>query len=348
MNFVSFSTHRNAIYGMAALWIVLFHGFGMQKIFLPPEFKFITDTMNMGNIAVDIFVLLSGVGLYFSFSKGPSIGEFYYKRFVRVYIPYLIMVLPYAIYYLSVGEMDVGLFIQVLLTVNFWTGMSDPIDLWYISVILVFYLIYPLIYKFIFRENKNCRLTQEKAETLRTVLLALLTFIIAVVVCYCLNDVYSVLSRALSRLTVFVVGCYFGKLVKNKRRFSVWVLVAAVAIVAGAYPLYAGDLLDSVWWRYYGSLTGVALVFIWSQIFVLLSYIKVDKVFAFLGSISLEIYIIAIIARKIYYYTDWYGEYALPYYLLVSLIAIAVAYIVSLIEKPIIKLLMRPMKSKKR
>lgn len=354
-NFGSFSYFRNAIYGFAALWIVVFHGVLLANIKaeFDPSIYLIRDSIDMGNIGVDVFVFLSGICLYFSYSKKPKLGQFYYKRFVRVYIPYLIMALPYIIYFFVVGQMDVSLMIRTILTINTWTGEIDQVDLWYISAILVFYLLYPLIYHFIFRNNPKGKMTQEKAEFTRMIILTCISIIISVIVYYCFIDAYNVTSRMLSRLTVFIIGTYVGKLVKQKKSFHEAFLIASILILAGAYPLYEksvipglmydGRFIQSIWSRYYGSLTGIALVFLLSQLFILLAEFKIDQFFAFFGTFSLEIYVLSIIGRRIFYYTPWYAEdgYSFLRYMIVMVFTIFVAWLVSKLEQPIFKLLLR-------
>ena len=347
LNFGSFSYFRNAIYGFVALWIVIFHGEILANIRaeFDPSIWLIRDTIDMGNIGVDIFVFLSGVGLYFSYSKKPKLGSFYYKRFVRVYIPYLIMTLPYIIYYYAMGEMDLSLMIRTILTLNTWTGELDPVDFWYVSAILVFYLLYPLIFRFIFREKGTSKMPRERAEFWRMIILVLIMFAVSVTIYYTLPDIYNMYSRMLSRFTAFIVGAYVGKLVKEKRPFHEGFVIASIVILAGAYPLYEYDILPGVWSRFYGSLTGIALVFLLSQFFILVSKWKIDRFFAFFGVFSLEIYVLSIIARKIYYYTPWYTDgYAFLHYVIVMVFTIFVAWLVSKIEQPIFKLLLKPKK----
>ena len=349
LNFGSFSYFRNAIYGFAALWIVIFHGEILANIRaeFDPSIRLITDTIDMGNIGVDVFVFLSGIGLYFSFSKKPKLGTFYYKRIVRVYVPYLIMTLPYIIYYYVVGEMDLALTIKTILTVNTWTGEIDQIDFWYVSAILVFYLLYPLIFWFIFRKKKTGKLSQEKAEFWRMILLVVIVFAASVTIYYTSAVIYNMYSRMLSRFAAFIVGAYAGTLVKEKKPFHVGYVIASIVILAGAYPLYERDILPGVWARFYGSLTGIALVFLLSQFFILASEWKIDRFFAFFGTFSLEIYVLSIIARKIYYYTPWYTDgYAFLHYMIVMVFAIFIAWVVSKIEQPIFRLLLKPKKKK--
>ena len=337
LNFSSLSLYRNAVYGVAAIWIVLFHGVILDKVEFSASLSFFKDTLELGNIGVDIFLLLSGIGLYFSYSKKPRLGQFYYRRFVRIYLPYLLIAIPYLVYACLIRSRLIGIFIMKVFTVWFWVGDDKPLKLWFIPAMLLFYLLYPLIYKVIF--------FREKGAFLRTLLLVLLTFGLTVIAFYYAKDFYSRFDQVLPRLGVFILGCYLGKLVKEKRRMPVLVVIIGMMVIAGAYPLYARAVLHGVWRRYYGSLTGVALTFVLPQLFVGLSRIKLDKFFAFFGGFSLEIYLATIVARTIYSKTTFYGDHAWRNYLIAMAGAMVIAYLISMLEKPILKALM-PVKKK--
>lgn len=333
MNLGALSDYRNAVYGAAAIWITLFHGVILGKVEFPPSLRLIEGGLEIGNIGVDIFVLLSGVGLYFSAVKKPRLGEFYYKRGVRILLPYLILAVPYIFYYAVIVLGRWGLFALTAATLNTWLGINDVIDLWYVPAILFFYLIHPLIHKVIFR--------REQGAALRTAALAALSIALTMALFRYFEDIYRMYDKILPRLTVFIIGCYLGKLVKEKRRVPVGVLIIAAAVVIGAYPLYARTLLAGAWRRYYGSLTGIALTLILSQAFVLLEKIKLDRICGFFGKFSLEIYIATVVARQIYMRSGFYDGNVWEKYLIIALGAIIAAYLVSLVEIPLRKWLLK-------
>ena len=338
LNFSSLSLYRNALYGVAALWIVLFHGVILDKVDFSGGLRFFGDTLKLGNIGVDIFVLLSGMGLFFAYSKKPKLAGFYYKRFLRIYLPYFLMGVPYLVYTCFVIDSRPWVFVTKVLTVNYWMGETTPLKLWYVPVILVFYLIYPLIHKWIFLREKNA--------LLRMLLLAALSFALSYLLFRFSKDLYDRYDAALPRLTVFIIGCYFGKLVKEKRRIPVWAVIVSVAVIAGAYPLYANTALHGLWRRYYGSLTGVALTIVLSQLFVDLSLLKLDRFFAFFGAFSLEIYIATVIVRSLFTKSSFYGGHVFNNYLIWMAGAVLAAYLISLLEKPLLKLFMKPVQKK--
>ena len=322
LNYYSFSKFRNAMFGFAALWIVLFHGAQLDTVHFEGGSKFLYDILICGNIGVDIFIFLSGVGLYFAYSKKPPLLKFYGKRILRVYLPYVILVAPYIVDIYLKSKIKTDGLIHALLTVNFWTGTAPSVDFWYISVILVFYLLYPFIHKFIYREpsgkhaERKSRFSQSTHECFRMLFLVVLSIAFAVFLFYCFPDFYKTVVRAVSRLTIFIFGCYIGGRVKAKKKFSVLCLLLSVIIVLGMLPVYRYRDVYDIIYRYYGSLVGVALTYLLSQLFVILSYIKLDKVFAFFGTFSLEIYLLTILARKIFYDMpqctgECFGDYCL-------------------------------------
>ena len=138
LNYSSLSVYRNAIYGAAALWIVLFHGMALGKVHFGGSMKLIGYVLSMGNISVDIFVLLSGIGLYYSLSKKPKLGSFYLRRLLRIYLPYLLLAVPYIVYRSLIVEHNIPQFIKAALAINYWTYEDEPIVFWYVPSIIAF------------------------------------------------------------------------------------------------------------------------------------------------------------------------------------------------------------------
>ena len=337
--FSSLSTYRNAIYGLSALWIVLFHGMALGKVHFGESGKLIAEVLSMGNIGVDIFVLLSGIGLYFSLSKKPRLGSFYLRRLLRIYLPYLLLAVPYIFYMCLIASHQVGLFFKAALAVNYWTGEDDPIVFWYVPSIIAFYLISPLIYRFIHYK--------EHFALLRTALLALVTVGLTYAVYRLFPVAWDNFDKILPRLTVFIIGMYMGRLVKEKRRFSPLFLIVCMVVIGLGVPLYGGSTLHGFYYRYYGSLTGIALTFVMAQAFVTLSKLKLDKLMAFFGGFSLEIYIATSIGRKVYATTSFYSGHVYRNYLLFMIPFMVAAYLASLIQRVIFKKI-TPKKSKEK
>src|ERR1700676_4026846 len=136
------------IKGYSILTIVLFHYF--QGIQLSSLFS---KAINFGGTGIHTFLFCSGFGLYLSHLQNPiRYPDFLKKRFTRIYIPYIIIVTLSAI---------ISLFIPIY--ENSWNNYFSHVFLykmfdnhligtygyqfWFISCILQFYLLFPLIVK---------------------------------------------------------------------------------------------------------------------------------------------------------------------------------------------------------
>ena len=78
------SRHRTALMGFAIIGILLFH----SRIAVP----YIDNLFVIGYGGVDIFLFLSGFGLFFSFSENQNLASFYKKRFLRIFPAYIFIV----------------------------------------------------------------------------------------------------------------------------------------------------------------------------------------------------------------------------------------------------------------
>lgn len=69
--------------GAAMLFVILFH------VALDRGDPFY-GLRRCGNVGVDIFLFLSGVGLWFAWTKTPSVNHFYRRRLIRILPTWLI------------------------------------------------------------------------------------------------------------------------------------------------------------------------------------------------------------------------------------------------------------------
>lgn len=103
MNWDRLSKYRSELMGFACLWVTLHHNCFDWPTALDPVRRF----ASYGNLGVDIFLLLSGVGLYFAWQKKPKLSSFYARRLVRIQVPYVLIAVPYWIWqdlFLSQGS----------------------------------------------------------------------------------------------------------------------------------------------------------------------------------------------------------------------------------------------------
>ncbi|MBO5538356.1 MAG: acyltransferase [Prevotella sp.] len=141
------SRYRGELMGAAMVFIVLFH------VWLPRTDAFF-GLRRTGNIGVDIFFFLSGMGLWFAWTKLRAAGgstfrsalsTFYRRRFLRIYPAWLIMAsLYYVPDYLNHGGHSAtltDLLGDILINWDFW--LHDELTFWYIPATLMLYLFAP-------------------------------------------------------------------------------------------------------------------------------------------------------------------------------------------------------------
>ena len=317
------SKYRTEIMGLACIWVV-FHHFNNYMLF-PDALWPLHIFSKYGNAGVDIFLFLSGIGLYFAFRKdNVRLGEFYYKRIVRLMLPYILLCVPYYIWvelYLKEG--------------SFWLNvtqlsfpLSNMVTTWYIPTMLVFYLLFPLIYKL-----QNTKKVEN--PTALVIILSLGYALFLLVVKNVFPTFYANTEIALVRFLIFFVGCYFGRTVYEKKVFSSAVVAAAVAYVIMFIILRQTTALSNYWVRLgYGPLAialcvlAVCVLGWFKESNILLSVLR------FFGNRSLEIYLLHVIFNNIWANTvgarhfDKWGAIDYLIIVAVSIIVSTLAHIV--------------------
>ena len=132
--------------GFSMLTIVLYHY--LNKLDLPP---YLLTASRFGGTGVHLFVFISGFGLYLSHQRKPiNYIAFLKRRLSKVYLPYIIIVLISALLALVLPIYESSLYAlggHLLFYKMFDESIvgSYGYPLWFISMILQFYLAFPLI-----------------------------------------------------------------------------------------------------------------------------------------------------------------------------------------------------------
>ena len=326
------SKHRAAIYGFAILWVVAFHAaainnfdysFGRDSLWL---FKRI---MNSGNVGVDMFLFLSGVSLYFSFSKDGDIARFLKKRFLRIAPAVWVLFGWYWVVLYLVESFAPAQLVPRLMLVDFWLMTGDG-SIWYVSLILVLYLAYPLVYSFLYSKRA-------KHPGLRC--LALLGLIYLAIVMFHLrnNEFYKTIEVALTRMPVFIMGCYAGKLVHDKKRVSKAFIPVVFVAVAAFFAVLQLDVLHGPARRFFFAFGGIsisyAIALVCEGFERLFKGSKKRPLYRFLswtGAFTLELYVGHIMLNQaMMHFLPWYGMEDLRVYALMAVCAFFLAWAVS-------------------
>ncbi len=235
MNYEFLSRYRSALMGLAMIFVMFFH-VPMAKG------ELMYGVVRLGNIGVDMFLFLSGIGLWFSWTKSqprktlvPSkIASFYRKRVLRIYPAWLIIACLYYIpdffgtdlfgqFHYATGadwhstkSPDVfHLVANILVNWSFWR--IDDGAFWFVPSILAMYLFAPF-YMELIRRHPVYRW------------MPVVAMVWATMVQYMppIHDAVGHIEIFWSRIPIFLIGINCGELVKQKREIepsAIWLLL---------------------------------------------------------------------------------------------------------------------------
>lgn len=215
------SRYRNELMGLAMLLIVLFH--------VPLDrFSPFFGLRRCGNIGVDIFFFLSGIGLWFSWTETPSLKHFFAKRYLRIYPAWLIITSLYYIpdYIRGGGHSNSipDLIGDIALNLDFW--LYDELTFWYIPAIMMLYTFAPAYISLI-----KCQPSYRWLA---------LVFIIWCFMVQWIDPVHHVVGHIeifWSRIPIFLIGINVGQMIKEKQQLSgsaLWLILLLFVLTLGA------------------------------------------------------------------------------------------------------------------
>lgn len=255
-----------------------------------------------GGLGVEIFMLLSGLGIYFSLAKKPSYFEFLKKRVVRVVPCYL---LCSVLYYLFVKSYDWKECFLGVSTYAYWSKGTNYF--WFVPVILSYYLFSPLLVRF-----------------------SSLTLLILSVVFFLWLNIFE-LPRSLNftfcRVPSYLLGLILGRAVFEKKQVSISIGWGVLMLFLGYSIMVVYHIYSIGWFGFYlipylMAAFGAMII----MIFISKKSQLVLNIFSKLGVVSLELYLVheAFFLEPLRPYGDAFN------WTLVFLISVPLAYFVSL------------------
>lgn len=326
--------------GVFCLWVMCFHS---ELIVTWPRG---TNPLRLiiirGNSGVDAFLILSGISLYFAYSKMKTaesslshrLGQFYWRRFVRLFIPYLLICGPYFAWVSWVSTHEgVSRFLRDFSQLSLL--LKGEHAAWYVPALALFYLLYPLIYYF---EQNPMRL---RGKPISRGSVIILLYGVAVTVAALLMRfkpvLYSNTEIMLTRLPVFIIGCGLGKWVKEKKPIPGYVVTAAAVFIL-IYLYIFGSMISetTIWVRLSYAPFAMSALIVFTWVFYKLDACGwIQKLFAFFGDRSLELYLSHVMIKRTwrFYFEDkmWDPWGVLPYACI-----LLIAVVVSTILHPLI------------
>lgn len=329
------SRFRGVLMGAAVLWLVWYHS-DMRFDAVPPFYRAtavaaaLLHTMRTaGNAGADVFLLLSGVGLYHSFEKTPDTFRFYKKRALRVLPPVLIVSVIWAGMNGAGGFLNY--FARVFLLDYFTEGNSIC---WYVNLLLILYLFYPLLHRFLRRFGARAAVV---SIALSVALAALLRI--------CAPTLFWRFFLAVPRIPVFICGALLGKAVFEKKEVSRrWLRIcAAFFTVCWIWFMYESfrplGFREAIVLRFYLYCPfAVSAVVLGSAFFARFSVPRLQKVLAWFGGLSLEIYLLyertAMSCRRIFPVDDrMHIVYYVPVFVTAVLLSVALQQVCGYLKR---------------
>ena len=269
MNFIPFnikdiSTYRSELMGWAILWIMMLH-------FTFNQIKPLGFIAQYGFAGVEIFMFVSGFGLYYSLEKDHHLIHFYRKRLLRIFPTYYILGIFASIFLFSDNLLT---YLFRYTTIGFWIGREYWE--WYIPSLVVLYLVSPLLKKIIDRYM----------------------YIVGGALCslglaYYLIDKDHILDRShfffLYRIPAFIFGMVCANWVKNGISSKYFFIILALGL---PFFIYMFPLHHQVYNYKYFSLIFLLPCFLLVFLMISKSIKKVNPILSQIGKASLEIYLI--------------------------------------------------------
>lgn len=215
-SFRQLSERRSELMGLSILWIMMLH-------FTFTQMKPLGFVSQYGFAGVEIFVFLSGFGLYRSLEKSPGILRFYHRRLLRIFPTYYLVGIAAS---LLLFHDNLLTYIFRYSTLGFWTG--GPYWEWYVPSIVALYLLAPLLKRVV------------DANRYAVAVLSAVVLLSA----WCLIDNESLLPRShfffLYRIPAFLLGltCGYWHLHNTSLRYFWGILVAGLPLFCLLYPYH--------------------------------------------------------------------------------------------------------------
>lgn len=183
------SRYKGVLMGIAILIVVYGHLFYYHSGLTAYEYLNVTQWYTVGS--VDIFLFLSGFGIYHSLKKNRDPLAFTRRRLSRLVPSYVPFILVYCAFMLWAGQMNKWQALGNLTTFGWWTRMGAQFN-WYIPTQIMLYLLSPLLFGVIEQYGRKS-------------LLLLGLFFLLDAAC-----VDTSLMMGVSRFPVYFLGMYLG------------------------------------------------------------------------------------------------------------------------------------------
>lgn len=326
-SFNTLSKNRDELYGISIVFIMLFHSYLCSVVF--PVAK---NIIGYGNMGCELFLALSGISMYFAYHKAPDLSSFITRRLVRLIIPTVTVCTVYWIYQLITQNITITMLLSNYTLTRFW--ITGDQQMWFVSLLLLAYIIYPYIHSILFDNNNK--------TVLNMLLLVFVWILLLILIMQLDSTFYNRTEIALTRLPIFIIGSALGKTVfyddyPKIKKGTIFLLAAVTAIIS--FYILESCTMSLIVKRLFYAIPSLSMLLLFSLMFDLCKWELFHKTFQFFGKMSLELYLTHIIAIRLYKTSSYYIKGSLFRYLLLLLICIIFSYCINEINRWLLKLI---------
>lgn len=222
--------YRMPIMGFAALWILFFH----TGVVVLPEGSILYSVYffirRIGYLGVDIFFLLSGIGMVYSYEKINNVWVFWGHRARRLVLPMLLM----AVLYKFTEPWSLKEFLENISGYHYYGVAIERSFLWFYFAAVTFYLFFPLYY-YGFKKAKN-----------KWIYFAIVFGIWLAVSLGTGGIIREDFYKMTNRIPVFLAGVQLGWILSEKKRVrfdkGIWGMLGIVLLL-GLFLEYLIDIM---------------------------------------------------------------------------------------------------------
>lgn len=303
------STYRSELMGCAIVWIMMLH-------FTFTQIKPLGFISQYGFSGVEIFILVSGLGLFFSLDKNSCIRTFYRRRILRIFPTYYLLGVPASIILFNDNFFD---YLYRYSTIGFWT--NNLYWEWYVPSIVVLYLLAPFLKKMIDKRQMH--------------LIICLAIVIIVISCFVVaKEIVSPKDPhffLLYRIPPFMLGmmCAYWMKQNTSIKYFLIILVAGIPCFILLYPHH-----HEIYNYKYLSLVFLLPLFIICFTILIKQARFLRRTLAIIGKSSLETYLIqaiffhAIVTENIVIEPAWHDTITVTLIIISSLLGILVHWLI--------------------
>lgn len=237
MDYSLLSRFRSELMGAAMLWVMLFHAIDLEFSFAPLNW-----VRAAGFGGVDIFILLSAMGLTMSLGRREQeYFSFMARRARRILPAYLVVMLPYTAYLAYTGTGHWSALVWNFLLVGYWIRCPGAFN-WYVSGAMTFYALTPPTFSWLDSKRQRGQLLPWTGGAIA------LSFLFCRLL---IHEGYWYILDFCYRIPVFLLGMALGFFILDHRRFGrrdliFWLLWSGLGLLYLMAHLAWKDVSDIV------------------------------------------------------------------------------------------------------